>query len=701
MNIRVLFAMCGALLVLPISGASAKDSGIAIDKDDIGGVVTSAAGPEAGVWVIAETNDLPTKYRKIVVTDDLGRYVLPDLPVAKYKIWVRGYGLVDSAPTEAKPGMHLNLKAVIAPTPQAAAQYYPSNYWFSLLDIPKKSEFPGTGDDGNGIGRLMSTQDHFIAQIKVNCEICHQIGTKLTREIPESLRSLGTAGAWDHRLQVGQDGVRMITARSVAGQQRTLDMLASWSDRIAAGEVPPAPPRPKGVERNVVLTEWDWGGPTSFTHDERSTDKRDPTLFPNGPIYGANYGNDELLVVDPKTNVAEKYPVPTEPGTPSAKPQTRMVQPSLYWGNELYWSAIADPNHVTLDKEGRVWLAARFRNPEKQPAFCADHPSSKLAPQQRSFRHIVYFDPKTKTMHNVNICFDTHHIQFANDADETIYANGPRNGIIGWVNTHKLLATGDEAASQGWCKPYFDVNNDGKIDPAVDEPTPSAGIYSVIPNPIDGSVWGAVPEPTPGRIIRVDPKTCIGEAYEPPFNNPAWKGPNGYTPRGIDIDTQGVIWTALAGSSQMASFDRRKCKILTGPEATHGQHCPEGWTLYPSPGPKFKNTEVGADFQYYNFVDQFNTLGLGKDVPLANGTGSDSLLALMPKTGEWVTLRVPYPLNFYQRGMDGRIDDPKGGWKGRAMYSNYGQNAVWHMEGGKGTLGALVKFQIRPDPLAK
>jgi hypothetical protein len=492
----------------------------------------------------------------------------------------------------------------------------------------------------------------------------------------------------------------MITARAVAGYNRTLKMFADWTDRIDAGEVPPAPPRPQGVERNLVLTLWDWGGPTAFIHDEIATDKNHPTFNANGPIFGANYGNDELLELDPATAHAYEFPIPTERGTPSAKPQTVEVKPSLYWGKDLYWSAIADPNDVAMDSRGLIWMAARFRDPEKQPDFCATHPSAKLTPQPRSFRHVVYFDRKTKTMHDVNTCFDTHHVQFADDADQTLYANGVRNGVVGWINTRRLLETGDEAGSQGWCKPYFDINRDGKVDPTVDQPIDSAGIYSIMPNPVDGSVWGAVPD-TPGRIIRVDPKTCVGEAYEPPFNNPKWKGPNGYFPRGIDIDTQGVVWTALAGSSQMASFDRRKCKVLDGPEAVDGQHCLEGWTLYPVPGPKFKNTDVGADFHYYNFVDRFNTLGLGNDLPIANGSGSDSLLVLDPKTGKWVTLRVPYPLNFYQRGMDGRIDDPNTGWKGRAMYADYGPNAVWHIEGGKGTLGALVKFQMRPDPLAK
>src|SRR5438034_11087619 len=110
---------------------------VAIDPDDIGGVVTSSNGPEAGVWVIAETSELPTKFARIVVTDDQGRYVLPDLPRASYQVFVRGYGLVDSARVPAKPGQHLDLKAVVAPDGSAAAQVYPANYWMSLMEHPR------------------------------------------------------------------------------------------------------------------------------------------------------------------------------------------------------------------------------------------------------------------------------------------------------------------------------------------------------------------------------------------------------------------------------------------------------------------------------------------------------------------------------------------------------------------------------------
>jgi hypothetical protein len=131
-----------------------------------------------------------------------------------------------------------------------------------------------------------------------------------------------------------------------------------------------------------------------------------------------------------------------------------------------------------------------------------------------------------------------------------------------------------------------------------------------------------------------------------------------------------------------------------------GEHCEAGWTLHRTDGPTFKGTDVPADFHYFNWVDQHNVAGLGKDTPFATGSNSDALLALDPDTGEWTKLRVPYPIGFYHRGLDGRIDEPQAGWKGRALWANYGTHLIWHTEGGKGTLGKAVKFQIRPDPLA-
>jgi hypothetical protein len=160
------------------------------------------------------------------------------------------------------------------------------------------------------------------------------------------------------------------------------------------------------------------------------------------------------------------------------------------------------------------------------------------------------------------------------------------------------------------------------------------------------------------------------------------------------------VWTVTA-SGHFASFDRRKCKgPLNGPNAT-GQHCPEGWTLVPFPAPQLKGvTDSGsAEASYYDWVDQFDTFGLGKNVPIATGNGEDALMAL--SNGKWVVLRVPYPIGFYAKGMDGRIDDPKAGWKGKGLWSTYATRTVFHGEGGKGATSKVLHFQLRPDPLAK
>ena len=164
----------------PSQLSSQQGTSVSIDNDDIGGVVTSTKGPEAGVWVIAETTDLPTRFAKMVVTDDRGRYLLPDLPKANYNIWVRGYGLVDSPKVKAAPGKNLNLKAVVAPNEAAAAKYYPAIYWYSMMKIPEASEFGGKGPIPAQI-----TQNAWLNSMKNNgCIGCHQLGQLSTRTFP-------------------------------------------------------------------------------------------------------------------------------------------------------------------------------------------------------------------------------------------------------------------------------------------------------------------------------------------------------------------------------------------------------------------------------------------------------------------------------------------------------------------------------------
>jgi hypothetical protein len=267
---------------------------VAIDADDIGGVVTGAKGPEAGVWVVAETTDTPTRFIRSVVTDDQGRYVVPDLPRAKYQVFVRGYGLVDSPKVGAAPGQPLNLKAVPAPDPRAAAQIYPAAYWLSLMEIPKGA----------------MPEREVLSAVK-ECLTCHQLGNQGTREISKALGTFpNSLAAWDHRVTVGPMGLPMSGSFQRFGEQRR--MFAEWTDKIAAGAVPTqVPPRPSGLERNVVVTLWDWAVPTGGRSDGAASDDRIGTNNANGPIWGVIQSDDLLLSIDPVANRAEQIVIPT------------------------------------------------------------------------------------------------------------------------------------------------------------------------------------------------------------------------------------------------------------------------------------------------------------------------------------------------------------------------------------------------------
>jgi hypothetical protein len=687
------------------------------ENNDIRGVVTGPKGPEAGVWVIAETNELPTKFVRIVVTDDQGRYLIPDLPKANYSVWVRGYGLVDSPKSQSTGGKTVNLAAVAAPNARAAAAYYPAGYWFSMLKVPEKNEFPGTGPAGNGISTTMKSQGDWLRTIKSGtCMACHQLGSKGTREIPAAYAKLGSSvAAWERRVQSGQAGAQMLSAiENQLGKSKALSLFADWTDRIAAGEVPAsAPRRPQGLERNVVITQWDWADPKAYLHDVVGTDRRHPTVNAKGLLYGSlELSADYLPVLDPMTNTISRVPLTVR--DPATQPATgpRTGASSVYWGDENIWTSKNNVHNPMMDAQGRVWITSTIR-PADNPSFCkagSTHPSAKLFPVQRSGRQLAMYDPKTKKLTHINTCFGTHHLMFAEDANNTLWTSGG-GAVVGWLNTKMFDETGDEEKSQGWTALIRDNNGDGKrgdytepnqpADPTKDRRI-NAGFYAVSPAP-DGSIWASTLG-YPGGIVRLvpgahPPETALAEWYEPPFENPNVPA-RGYSPRGMDIDRNGVAWVALA-SGHMASFDRRKCKgPLNGPTAT-GQHCPEGWTLYAEPLPQLENvTDNGsAEGSYYTWVDQQDALGLGKNTPINTGNASEGLLAL--KDGQWVILRVPYPLGFYTKWMDGRIDDPNAGWKGRGLWATVSTRAPFHMETGKGTTSKVMHFQLRPNPLAR
>jgi hypothetical protein len=694
-GIGVLVAISAARL----SGQPTTSGAVPLDEDDIGGVVTSTKGPEAGVWVIAETTDLATTFARIVVTDEQGRYVLPDLPKANYRV-------------QGTPGNILDLQAVVAPSEAEAAQYYPAIYWYSMLKIPDASQFGGTSD----IPAQVTPSDWLTVIKNRSCVGCHQLGQLSTRTIPAALGEFTSSeDAWRRRVQSGQAARLMVTPLAGPLGGVPFKYFADWTDRIAKGELPHStPPRPQGVERNIVVTTWEWGDPKTYLHDLIASDRREPTVNAYGPLFGsAEYSTDVIPILDPKQHTATAFRAPVrDANTPEAlgpghAADVEPMAPSPYWGAEKIWNSKANNHNGMFDKQARVWFAATVRGPHN-PDVCkqgSDHPSAKLFPLERTNRALTRLDPATMTYTFVDTCFQTHHLQFGYDTNDTLWTSGG-GPVVGWLNTKMFDETGDAATSQGWTALVLDTNGNGRRDDYVepDQPVDPAkdkriggGFYAVMPSPVDGSIWGSVGVfGGTAAIVRLNPgpnppETALAEIYNVP--KPA------FGIRGADIDRKGVVWVSL-GSGHLGSFDRRQCKgPLNGPQAT-GDHCPEGWSFYQYPGPGFQGIgKNSAESSYYTWVDHHNTFGLGEDVPMSTGNLNDGLIAF--KDGTMLVLRVPYPMGFYAKGFDGRIDDPNAGWKGRGLWTTSGDRAPWLMEGGKGSRPRVVHFQLRPDPLAK
>ena len=687
-----------AISLAACQSADAPPGDIELDGDDIAGVVTGTNGPEAGVWVIAETDDLGTRFARIVVTDDEGRYLVPDLPEAAYDVWVRGYGLVDSEKVPANRGEIVALTATVAPDAASAAHVYPAAYWYSMMGLPTQEEVSG----------LNGGLNFYLTWVKnMGCVGCHQMGTERTRTIPDAFAHIASSEeAWQRRISSGQAGGNML---GTVGRLNGLPIkyMAEWTDRIAAGELPAqVPERPSGLERNVVATVRDWSSPQFYMHDLSGTDRRDPTVNGYGRLYGApELSTDEMPILDPVANTATVYNVPVRDEDTPTTNAAAVVAPSAYWDDERIWDSRSNIHNPMLDQDGRVWLTARVRGPDN-PDFCktgSDHPSAMLYPKDRTGRHLAVYDPSTEEYSFVDTCFSTHHLQFAYDDRNTLWTSGGGD-VVGWLDTNTFLETGDAAASQGWAPLILDINGNGRqdawtepgeaMDPTRDMRVPN-GFYAVMPAPRGDAIWGSNAFQYPGSITRLapgdnPPQTSLAEMYRPPLP--------GFGVRGADIDKNGVVWTSL-GSGHMGEFDRRKCTgPLNGPEAT-GDHCPEGWTLHDLPGPGFADLpEYSVESSYYTWVDQHNSLGLGEDVPIATGNLFDGVHALVD--GEFVTLRTPYPMGFYTKGFEGRIDDPDAGWKGRGLWVPEGDRTPWLKEGGKGSKPIVVHFQVRPDPLA-
>jgi streptogramin lyase len=658
--------------------AASADS-VEIDAGSIGGVVVNGGKPEAGVWVIAETDSLPTHFTRIVVTDDQGRFVVPDLPAGNYDVWVRGYGLRDSERVKSAPGQRLTLQATTAASPQEAAKIYPANYWLSLYEPPKADDLPLVGEGGEGHSKntiagadeesgessgVFPSRHHWVGHVKLSCMLCHQLGQEITRLWT---REQDWDAVWER--------AGMVNTAKGLGRNVLRKSLADWASRIAAGEVPPAPPRPSGVERNMVVTQWAWGQDLSYIHDNVSTDKRQPTLYPYGKVWGIDIGQSYLWALDPVKNTISSYEVPVRNGPGRDPERLGRIQ------------GLTSSHNPMLDDKGNVWLTTRVRDFKETPKWAMDvmvdigDPSGanmKTLPPRRMMasRHLGYFDSKSEKFVLIDTAFATHHLQF--DKEGRLWTSGD-GSRLGMFDPSKFDASKPEETEASAQTAFTMV--DAKTGKSA-----MGGGYGIIVSPVDGTVWRAnypgifgqepLPDLSGNYIDKFDPKTKTYKRYEVPLP--------GYGPRGIDVTTDGILWFAT-GSGHLGRFDPKT----------------EQFKYWETPGPKIKGTgkETGsADFHYYIWADQFNTLGLGKDVVMVNGSNSDSVLAFNPTTEQFTVIRVPAPVGLFTRGLDGRIDDEKAGWKGRGLWLSNNTDGLMHTEKKRGYISHV---QFRPDPLAR
>ena len=389
-----------------------------------------------------------------------------------------------------------------------------------------------------------------------------------------------------------------------------------------------------------------------------------------------------------------------------------MPAPSPYWGDEAIWTSKNNVHNPMFDEKGRVWITSAVRPPENPDVLQGGvEPSVGQAVSDRSDRgrHLAMYDPKTKKLTHIGTCFGTHHLMFAEDANNTLWTSGGGQ-VVGWLNRKMFDETGDEEKSQGWTALIMDTNGNGKrdayvepdqpVDPAKDKRFGGA-FYSVAPAP-DGSVWGTVLG-FPGAVVRLVPARIRRRPRSPKSTSRRStirrriRASRRAAATSIATACSGRRWRAGTWPASIAASARARSTVRRPPASTApraGRSTPSrcrSSRASPTPAAPRAATTPGSISSTRSASARTR-----RSTP---ATRPKALLAL--KDGKWVVLRVPYPLGFYTKWMDGRIDDPKAGWKGRGLWATVSTRTPFHMEGGKGTTSKVMKFQLRPSPLAK
>ena len=484
---------------------------------------------------------------------------------------------------------------------------YPAAHWLSLIEPPEAGEFPGTGPDGNGISEQLRTRDEYLYNVKA-CLRCHQVGGEFTRGHPDAERYDSSLDAWDARVRMGQRGAEMSMWMSRFGRESGLAMFADWSDRIATGEAPPAPPRPRGLERNLVLTQWEWTDEMGKIHDEASTDKRNPTVNANGPIYGVDIANDNLGHARSEHPHRDDgaYPDPGRPLDHAGVLRGSRATPASRLADLARFNPASIHNPM-LDSRGRVWYTATLRPPENQPDWClgrlrqpvrAVFPGGAVGPQRQLLRprdrrvhdggHLLRQPPPAVRVRRQRdpVPQPAQQRRVRLGRHEAVRRDRRRAAVAGLVpdrGGHQRRRADHEAverAVRGRRRPLRGGRHPGAPTTSIRGwtrasrwgPTASSSARST-------ALSGARRTPIPGRSSAWWSATIRRRAASPrssrcPRSAGTWRraGERGFMPRGLDVDRNGVLWTALSGTNHLASFDRSKCGPLTGPDAHTGRH---------------------------------------------------------------------------------------------------------------------------------
>ena len=451
-------------------------------------------------------------------------------------------------------------------------------------------------------------------------------------------------------------------------------------------------------------------------HDLIASDRRNPTVNGYGPLYGSTeYSTDNLPILDPETNTASTFHAPVrDPDTARiARPRPRRHEhtvrsrPPIGAMNKMWDSKVNNHNSM-IDQKGRVWLAAAIRAADN-PAFCkrgSDNPSAKLFPIEKNVRQIGMLDPKTMKYTFVDTCFGTHHLQFGYDANNTVWASGG-GPVLGWVNTKMFDETGDAAKSQGWTAFVLDTNGNGKRDEDYVQPN----------QPVDPEEGQAHCR----RILCGDAKSGrrldMGDCRRVRRQGRRVARRSGSEPAG-NGDLGNLQYPAAGLWAARRRYRQQRRRLGVARQRAYRQLRPQPLQgtaertdsrpaiTAPRAGNSTNIRVLGLKASAITALRRAITAGsistirsvLANDVPMSTGNLNDGLIAL--KDGKMVTLRVPYPMGFYAKGFDGRIDDPNAGWKGRGLWTSSGDRTPWLKEGGKGRMPMVVHFQLRPDPLA-